>query len=333
MESNDNDTLYLLIDEKHCCKENDYWATWGTNFFHNKQNNVLLFQGEKKDTAKITPPTIFDEQQICLSIKEQNFNGSTIKIFDLSHASSKFVKKNQKHKQSVKKTQSGITQSFDGLISPNHPIQNRINIIKQLINNNNKLKQIEIHSTACYGSYKQENDNGNKIDYIYELKQLLQSLNSNVEITLKLSPVQDDGTGIEIGKDGKPHIKYGLCDIYDTNDFSYLIQPDIVITKNDVQIKYNKFTQSEEMGGMGDGVSFFMNLLPDEINYQPVKDDIYLRKDFLPTKNGKPVNSKIYEKNATIPEAPQVALNSEITKNTDWLCNLNTIKCCPKLCW
>ena len=66
---------------------------------------------------------------------------------------------------------------------------------------------------------------------------------------------------------------------------------------------------------------------PDEINYQPAKDDIYLREDVLQTKNDQQVNSKIYKKNA-----PQVAPNSEIAKNTDWLCNLNTIKCCPKLC-
>ena len=256
MEGNDNNILYVLIDENKCCRqfsEDVGEANYGADFFlnQNNKNKVLLFQGEKHDDltqpnniVKFTEENI--SKKIATAIQQNNNKANqvnTVLIFDLSHADNTQLDEKCTI-DPFKKIKDPISldmikdQDLTGTIRNKHPIQNRINIIRQLLDKYPNVKNIEIHSTACWGSHKQiDNDNVEK-NYITELRTMLQNINSDVQITLKLSPMQDNGTNIATDENGKPHILYGLDCRYKPDEFKYLIQPDVHISKDKINITY-----------------------------------------------------------------------------------------------
>ena len=296
MDGNDNNTLYVLIDENKCCGQSGTTvgeANYGADFFlnQNNQNKVLLFQGEKYDDltqpnniVKFTEENI--SKKIATAIQQNNNKANqvnTVLIFDLSHADNtqldekctidpfeEIKKGNQISLDMIK------DQNLTGTIRNKHPIQNRINIIQQLLNKYPNVKNIEIHSTACWGSHKQIGDDKVEKNYITELRTMLQNINSDVQITLKLSPMQDNGTNIATDENGEPHILYGLDCRYKQDEFEYLIQPDIHISKDKINITYNKFIKDEKRDhSTGDQVNYFCKLAPEQSNYKPIESDIY----------------------------------------------------------
>ncbi|MBQ7551975.1 MAG: hypothetical protein IJT15_00810 [Rickettsiales bacterium] len=291
MEDNDNNILYVLIDENKCCGqfgETVGEANYGADFFlnQNNQNKVLLFQGERFDDC--TNPNLvvdFSGEKISNIIGQQTHDHDgikTIQLFDLSHADNAQLDKTCTINPfgGIKENPISLDmikdQNLTGTIRNKHPIQNRINIIQQLLNKYPNVKNIEIHSTACWGSHKQIGDNKVEKNYITELRTMLQNINSDVQITLKLSPMQDNGTNIATDENGKPHILYGLDYRYKQDEFKYLIQPDIHISKDKINITYNKFTKDETRNyNNEDQVNYFCKLAPEQSNYKPMDSDIY----------------------------------------------------------
>ena len=308
MDGNDNNTLYVVIDEKHCVLGNSY----GGKFFLSSQNKdrVLLFQGNKYGRDKQLNALVnFNDQDIQDKIKQANHNNTyeTIKIFDISHASTPELKNMLANKQDLKhnfhaetKHRTCITKediknkNITGWINQEHPIENRVKIISQLLNRYTNDKNIEIHSTACFGSYRQKTTNGTEINYVTELQNILKKHNSNARIILKLSPIQDETTSIDVVGEKRsdqsiiyqPYIIYGLNMMYKQDDFPYLIQPDVHILKDDIDIKYNQFMKDEYYSSyiaMGDNVHYFCDYKPNKKDYKPnaIDKGLYLKNDWI----------------------------------------------------
>ena len=313
MKNNQDNTLYVMIDETQFCNR-DY-LSYGADFFFDKKNEkkVLIFQNS--NNKKKQSQNLFSDENIQKIIDTgNNKNFDKIKIFDYSHAASPELLE-----ISEKKTSPGITKedikdkNITGWIRQEHPIEHRTKIIKQLLNKYKNVKTIEIHSTACFCSYRQKSDNGNEINYIYELQKILKDNNSNVNIILKLSPIQDECTSVCTVIDTKtnkeePYIIYGLNRIYKKNDFPYLIQPDVHISKNNIDIKYNKFVKDEYLSSfikMDDHIHYYCGAKPLEKNYKPKEEDegLYLNKHWIndmdreDTKNNKASSRYIQMKN------------------------------------
>ena len=289
MKNDQDNTLYAMIDEIQFCNRN--FTSYGANFFFDKKNEekVLIFQNSNN---KNTPEYFSDVNiQKILNIRN-NKNFDKIKIFDYSHAATPELLEINKKKTSPRITKEDIKdKNITGWIRQEHPIEHRTTIIKQLLNKYKNVKTIEIHSTACFCSYRQKSDNGNEINYIYELQKILKDNNSNVNIILKLSPIQDECTSVCTVIDKKtnkkePCIIYGLNRMYKKNDFPYLIQPDVHISKNNIDIKYNKFVKDEYFSSfikMGDYIHYYCGAEPLEENYKPKEEDegLYLNKNWI----------------------------------------------------